>query len=160
MTTVIFRQGVLADSRGVLAMMGRCSRQSLYHRFHGSSDGIAYTNEMMRRLGDIVMLACDGVRCVGVAVTSGGQDGSHHVGLIVEDEFQRRGVGSRLLSALASEAAHRGISVLHADVMFGDEHVIAMTRRLGNTTVRVADGGISVDLVVDTGQPAAQRAVA
>src|SRR5580692_9339990 len=37
-----------SDTEAVLAMLARCSRASLFHRFHGFTDGRAYFGALLR----------------------------------------------------------------------------------------------------------------
>jgi hypothetical protein len=51
-----------------MAMLGRCSRASLFHRFHGFSDGVAYFGVLLRDGPfEQTLLAWYGSTCVGVA---------------------------------------------------------------------------------------------
>jgi len=57
-----------SDTEAVLAMLVRCSGASLFHRFHGLTDGVAYFEALLRdRPLDQALLAWCGSACVGVA---------------------------------------------------------------------------------------------
>src|SRR5580692_9864101 len=56
-----------SDLEAVLAMLARCSRVTLFHRFHGITDGVAYYGALLRDRVDQTLLAWHGSTCVGVA---------------------------------------------------------------------------------------------
>ncbi len=71
---------------------------------------------------------------------------SPHLGVLVEDQRQRRGIGTRLVRALASEAVRRGVRSIHADIMGEDGRLLAALRRLGPTRIELDMGTWSVDI--------------
>jgi hypothetical protein len=76
----------VSDTEALLAMLSRCSRASLYHRFHGFSDGVAYFGALLRDgPSDQTLLAWYGSACVGVASLGVGAMGIFHLGVLVED---------------------------------------------------------------------------
>ncbi len=131
-----------ADAGALTAMLGRCSPASLYHRFHGVSDGTAHAAEVVAgHPGQDAYLAWGGDRCVGVASLGDGPDGSTHIGALVEDAWQRRGVGSALIAALVVRAHQRGITTLTADVLFEDRFILTLLRRIGPLRTSAANPG-------------------
>src|SRR5262245_39752138 len=57
-----------ADTHQVLAMLGRCSSGTLYRRFHGVTDGVAYARQLLTPgRGQDSYSAWVGDRCVGLA---------------------------------------------------------------------------------------------
>jgi GNAT superfamily N-acetyltransferase len=143
-----------ADTRAVLAMVRRCWSTSLFHRFHGPTDGLSYTRDALRRAGDIIVLGWEGDRCVGMAQLAGPLASSPHLGVLVEDERQRRGIGTRLVTALSSEAVRRGVRSIHADILGEDGRLVAALRRLGPTRVDLDVGTYSVDIQLADSDPA------
>ena len=140
-----------SDAPAVLAMLERCSKASLFHRFHAPSDGVAYTKAQLDRPGDIVYLAWEGETCVGMGVFAlECREGTTvaHIGVLVEDDRQRHGIGRRLVAADAREAISRGIGVVHADVMGEDVHLVRALRNLGPTHVTLETGAFSVDVAL------------
>lgn len=70
--------------RDFLEMVGRCSPSSLFHRFHGITDGTAYVRYLVATPGHETFTAWSDARCVGVATLArSGCD--HEVGVLVED---------------------------------------------------------------------------
>jgi GNAT superfamily N-acetyltransferase len=127
-------------------MVRRCSTSSLFHRFHGPGDGIAYTVAQLRRRDDIVFLAWEDDRCIGMGVLAGPSDLDLHLGVLVEDQRQRQGVGGALVTALVDEARRRAVQSIHADVMGEDHQLVMSLGRFGKTTARVESGIFSVNI--------------
>ena len=130
-----------------LAMLSRCSRQSLYHRFHGYTDGVAYTRSLLNeRPSDENLLAWDHSTCIGMATISRDERGAAHLGVLVEDRWQRQGVGTRLIRALIDTARSRGVTRVHADVLGEDQFLLRVLRRVGPLKVAIELGTFSVDV--------------
>jgi GNAT superfamily N-acetyltransferase len=134
------------DTEAVLAMLARCSRESLYHRFHGYTDGVAFTRASLGRPNDKTLLAWDRAECIGVATIGWDQHGEGHLGVLVEDRWQRRGLGTTLIRDLVDTARSRGMAQLHADILGEDGYILRILRRVGTLSVAIALGTFSVDL--------------
>ena len=105
------------DSDALLAMLGRCSPMTLYHRFHGITDGVAYARHVLATAdGHDSYLAWSDDRCVGVGSLHVGANQAE-IGVLVEDGWQRRGVGTALLTMLVGRARQLDLSSLRADVL-------------------------------------------
>lgn len=63
------------------------------------------------------------------------------VAFTVDDRFQRRGIGTRLLEQLAARAAEAGIEQFVAEVLHDNEAMLGVFRDAGFEILRVADGG-------------------
>ena len=99
-------------------MLARCSRATLFHRFHGLTDGVAYFGAQLRdRPSDQTLLAWYGSTCVGAATLGFGATGIVDVAVLVEDAWQRRGIGTQLTASLLDGARAKGVSIVHADVL-------------------------------------------
>ena len=61
---------------------------------------------------------------------------SGDLALIVEDSFQRQGVGTAALELLMCRARELGLRSLSADVQLENSHVINGLRRVGTTSTR------------------------
>ena len=67
--------------------------------------------------------------------------GSAEFAIAVDDSWQGRGIGPRLLRTLATYALRRGFTVFLANVLYDNEHMLALLRQSGMlTTVRIRDG--------------------
>ena len=93
--------------------------------------------------------APDGPRVVGVArYEPGEEEGRAEVAIVVEDAWQGRGIGRRLLAELLAEAQARGIRRFHADVLADNQRRLTLIRRVGEVeSVRVEFGVAEVDFV-------------
>lgn len=109
-------------------------------RFCGASRGISEadsarfcTPDHDHREGFVAQLVEAGARhgtIVGHLCLEPAGDGSAEVAIAVADEFQRRGIGRRLLSAGLSWARHRGIRALVATMLEGNVPVYRLLASL------------------------------
>jgi GNAT superfamily N-acetyltransferase len=138
-----------AHSAALLAMVGRCSAMSLYRRFHGVTDGVAYTEQVLAGAarGDSYV-AWRGDRCVGLGNLHVCDDRAE-IGVLVEDGWQRRGVGSALVGALVSRARERRAPFLQADVLAENHFVLQRLASIGPMRTALAYGSYTV--LVDLG---------
>ncbi|HWC39308.1 MAG TPA: GNAT family N-acetyltransferase, partial [Acidimicrobiales bacterium] len=139
----------IEDTPAVVAMVGRCSQRTLFHRFHGPTDGVAYTRRLFEDLPrHDTLMAWNGLVCVGFATLACDEEGVGHLGVLVEDVWQRRRVGTRLTAALVDGAVARGVSTLRADVLTGDRFILDLLRPIGPSAVSFDLGSFSglVDL--------------
>ncbi len=135
-----------ADTPAVLEMMARCSRSTLFHRFHGYTDGVKYTRVLLSgRSGHQTLVAWRNGSCVGLATLSI-DEGLTHLAALVEDAWQRRGVGSRMVGVLLAGARTSGITSVHADVLGEDEFILRLLRGIGPLKVSFDSGTYSVDV--------------
>jgi GNAT superfamily N-acetyltransferase len=155
------------DTDAVLAMLGRCSAATLCNRFHVITDGAAYARQV---LADTLGLDAEGApsadRCVGLATLAVGGDGSAHLGVLVEDGWQRQDAESALMAALAARARERRLPSLVADVLAHNQFIVRPPARCGPITTSVADGSYTVRMSrepehdgrgPDTGSPVGQE---
>jgi GNAT superfamily N-acetyltransferase len=141
------------DTAAVVAMLSRCSRQSLYHRFHGYTDGVAYTRTLLAGgRDDETVLAWSGSTCVGFATVSCDETGRAHLGVLVEDAWQRHGIGSGLIAALVQAARLRGLTRVHADILGEDQFLLRLLGRVGPLEATIALGTYSADVELGHGQ--------
>jgi L-amino acid N-acyltransferase YncA len=124
------------------------SLQTRYLRFFAP---VTPSRAMLRRLAgragdslDAVVAVRDGV-IIGhaMAVDQAGARGEQtaDIGVVVADDWQRRGVGSALVRALITGARSRGVTSLTMDVLPSNRQVLAMIARhwTGAHTGRSAD---------------------
>jgi GNAT superfamily N-acetyltransferase len=149
-STMAVKSARVADTPAVLAMLGRCSAMTLFHRFHGPSDGVAYTRALLARpTVDETLIAWHDDVCVGLATLSRDREGSFHLGVLVEDVRQRQGVGRQLVSTLLGQARAKGVRQVHADVLGEDRFIVEALRQAGSLTATIASGTYSVDIHLD-----------
>jgi GNAT superfamily N-acetyltransferase len=106
------------DLAAVAQMHARCSARSLLdrYRFGGRAPAVAALDHALRRPYSLVVASADGDV---VATGSLERDAAHNqycveVGLLVEDRWQRLGIGTELMSHLAGVAQVAGYAELIA----------------------------------------------
>jgi N-acetylglutamate synthase-like GNAT family acetyltransferase len=138
-----------SDTEAVLTMLSRCSPHSLFHRFHGFTDGADYFGTLLRdRAVDETFVAWNESSCVGVASLSAGATGMSDIGVLIEDAWQRRGIGTYLVASLLANARAKGMTTVHADVLVEDQFILKVLRRMGPLTVSIEFGSYSIDIDV------------
>lgn len=138
-----------ADSEALLGMLGRCSPTALYRRFHGVTDGTFYARRVLAAAGDRdSCVAWIGGECVGLGNLHV-RDGTADIGVLVEDDWQRQGVGTALLLALVRRVRERGSHFLRADVLEENRFALQVLARLGPAHTSLAAG--SYTTLVDLG---------
>lgn len=137
----------------VLELLARCSRSSLYRRFHGFTDGTDHARQLARTDNHASLTAWEGGDCVGLATLATGVTGAarvsgaipsgvlgHDLGVLVEDGWQRRGVGTALVLALLAWARSEGVAAIVADVLVGQEFALRSLARTGPMRVSLDSG--------------------
>src|SRR5215471_4839094 len=138
-----------ADRRHLEEMLDRCSESTLFHRFHGGGRNVParYVDRLLedsdRRR---VLVARVGPDVVGVAEAHCDGSGTAELAVLVEDSWQHRGVGSRLVAALAAEGRRLGVDALRATVLGEDRWVVRLLGRLGPLSGRPATGIFEVEV--------------
>ena len=137
------------DVRTVIGIFNRLSERSRRLRFNGPK--LCLSRAELRRLATVdadrqalVAYVEDNPSPVGIArfVRNGA---SAEIAFAVVDEYQRRGIGSALVSELVADARAAGIGELTALVSAGNVAALALLRRVANTlTVRYEGTELSV----------------
>ncbi len=144
------RPGTKADEEAVAALHGRCSMKTLFSRYHSGMSTIP--RRWLHRLlspprgTTIVVEHADEVIALGQLIHTGLR-GCAEVSLLVEDAWQRRGVGALLLRALASDARVFGYGELVAWCLPSENSLVRTASRAGlSTTTRREDGLLRVSI--------------
>jgi GNAT superfamily N-acetyltransferase len=141
-----------ADSEALLAMVGRCSPTALYRRFHGITDGVSYAQQVLADAGCRDSFAAwSGDDCVGLGNLHVCDD-TAEIGVLVEDGWHRRGVGTALAVALVRRARERRSHFLRAEVLAENRFALPVLARFGPTRISLAHGSYTmlVDLALGT----------
>ncbi len=104
---VVIRHATDGDAEAVVAMLDRCSSDTVFLRFDSLLTGLH--PRMARGLmaeDALVAVSPDGSQIVALATITA--DPMPVVGIIVEDRWQRRAIGRRLLLAMAHRAKAHG----------------------------------------------------
>lgn len=106
-----------AHAAALERLFERCSHDTMYRRFHGVG-GAAARRELARIVeptaGHRSWVAVDGDEIRGTVTLATGRDGVHEIGILVEDDWFRHGVGRALMAALLTDARRRGLTELVA----------------------------------------------
>jgi GNAT superfamily N-acetyltransferase len=138
-----------SDVEDVLAMYDRCSAETRYRRWHGHlrSFPSAYLSALAAGADQhIAVVARHGSEVIGFASAAETAPGTREIGILVEDRWQRRGVGRRLQSLLLAESAALGTRYVHAEVLARDVWLVDALRRLGPTSVRTEGGSMTAEV--------------
>jgi GNAT superfamily N-acetyltransferase len=141
------------DVDALVSLHRRCSPRSLSQRYFGDGEQHAEVVDLVRRQVHSelpTLLAVAGGRVVGVA-TRCPDVSSHSIrcGLLVEDAWQRRGIGTSLLTAVARGAVAEGAKQMVLLARPGNDALLRTVGRCGFTARlrRVgADLGVTVTL--------------
>lgn len=136
--TILVRPISTADGPLLLDGFARLSSESRHLRFLGGKGALTATD--VRYLTDVdhsdheAVVALD-LAGRGVGVARFVRDPKHRhaaeVAIVVVDEWQRRGVGTQLLSRLARRADEEGISCFTGTMAQGNTSVSALVRAAG-----------------------------
>jgi AcrR family transcriptional regulator/RimJ/RimL family protein N-acetyltransferase len=124
------------DADAVSAMHERCSERSRYQRYFSLADWRGtrlYRLAGGHRGATLVVMSEDG-RIVGLGnmfPDPSEGSGAAEVALIVEDEYQGRGVGMKLLTALLHYAVRLGFSEVVASVLAENKGMLTLMQRSG-----------------------------
>jgi acetyl coenzyme A synthetase (ADP forming)-like protein len=153
-STLRLRPPVQADADALLAFYGSLSRQSLHLRFHGlPALGPQLVDSLLEpdwveRGALLATLAAEhgGERVVAVANYVRLRDPAlAESAFAVADDYQRRGIGTRLLEQLAARAAGVGIERFVAEVLPENRSMLGVFERVGFELSReLADGVVEV----------------
>jgi GNAT superfamily N-acetyltransferase len=75
-------------------------------------------------------------------------EGVAELGILVEDEWQRRGVGGYLLGEIVAYAARTGLRALQAQVLADQPWIVGLLRRHGTCTTASAGQALHVTLTL------------
>jgi GNAT superfamily N-acetyltransferase len=161
--TCSVRRAAAADRPALERMLARCTGQTRYRRFHGPVTAfperyltealsgsplhfalVACLDEDAERGGTVVDgTVVDGTVVDGTIVALAScravDEGVAELGILVEDDWQRRGVGGDLLGEIVAYAARTGLRALQAQVLAEQPWIVGLLRRHG--TCRVAGAG-------------------
>lgn len=149
------------DLPALTALVERCSFDTLYRRFHGAT-GTPLRRELTRAATSAdghrswVVLAGGDVR--GLATLAQGRSGEVEVAFLVEDAWQRRGLGRALARRLCAEASGAGHRGLVAMVQADNDPAVRFVRAVAPATSVRFDGAAEYRLTIPVGAPQARAA--
>jgi GNAT superfamily N-acetyltransferase len=148
--TVVVRRGSVRDVDELIAMHDRCSAETVLRRYHAPvprmSPRLAQT--LLEPADGLSLLVMSGAQVVAAGMLASGPAGPE-LALMVEDRWQRHGLGTRLLLHLAEEAARRGVTSMVCHVQPHHQAVLSTVRRAGlRASVSVVDGVTQYEIPV------------
>ncbi|MFG2907121.1 GNAT family N-acetyltransferase [Kitasatospora sp. NPDC048286] len=155
-TELLLRPAGPADRAAALAMHGRCSPAALRLRYHGPvRDAGRYLDHLLdpRHGRSLVVTAPDGrVVALGHLMWD---DGEAELAVLVEDAWQRRGLGLALLRRLSAVARAAGVGTVYAVTHGDNAGLIAAMRRLdAPLDFRAEDGTLVITATLAAADPA------
>lgn len=124
------RPATTGDRGALIAMFERCSAETRYRRFHGFLRAFPeryLTDALSGRPDHIALVAETGDRIVALASCA-----DDEIGIMVEDAFQRQGIGTRLLTALTQLS---GPGMLLATIQSDQAWILSLLRHYGNIKI-------------------------
>jgi GNAT superfamily N-acetyltransferase len=128
---VLIRPYESADGELVEAMSARLSKHSLYERFFAGTPALPRMYLAALAKADHhdreVLLAVSAGAVIGIAEYARDKDAPDRADLavLVADDWQRRGIGRRLVTTLARLAVDRGIAAFAADTLVTNRSALA-----------------------------------
>ena len=145
------RAAVPDDLPALGAMTERCSFATLYRRFHGAT-GSPLRRELARTatgaVGHRSFVAVAGGEVHGVATLARSRSGDVEVAFLVEDGWQRRGLGRALAGRLLGEARRWGATRLVATVQADNDRAVLFVRAVAPGVELRFAGGAEYELTI------------
>ncbi|MBO7940982.1 GNAT family N-acetyltransferase [Streptomyces antibioticus] len=129
---ITVRRADTSDLAAAREMHERCSPRTLGMRYHGPvGDADRYLNHLLSpRFGRTLAVQTTSGRIVGLGHLLWDGDETE-VALLVEDEWQRRGIGAGLLDRLVAMAVEAGCESVYAVTQSSNTGMVAAMRGLG-----------------------------
>lgn len=127
---MIVRPAAQGDRAALIAMFERCSSQTRYRRFHGFLHAFPeryLADALSGRPGHIALVAELAGRIVAL-----GSCADDEIGILVEDEFQRQGIGTSMLTALTQLS---GPGMLLATIQSDQAWILSLLRHFSNLKI-------------------------
>ncbi len=145
-----------ADLAAVLEMHGRCGEQSLYRRYLSGTRGPNRQQlaRLMRPARGSALVAQDAQGRLVALANLIGEGEVAEAALLVEDGWQRRGIGTGMLRRLIAMAQPSGFRAVVLHTHADNDPMLRTVRRMPQTAHFDVDGGIISATLVVTELPA------
>ena len=159
------RRAAAGDRPALDRMLARCTGQTRYRRFHGpvnvfperylteALSGSPLHFALVASAADVAVpdggagdSPADDGTVVALASCRATGEGVAELGILVEDQWQRHGVGAYLLAEIVAYARGTGLRALQAQVLADQPWIIGLLRRHGTCTVAGAGQALHVTL--------------
>ncbi|GGX78368.1 hypothetical protein GCM10010358_35950 [Streptomyces minutiscleroticus] len=155
---ITVRRAGTEDVGAAKAMHERCSPRTLSMRYHGPvGDADRYLDHLLSpRFGRTLAAQTPSGRVVGLGHLLWDGDETE-VALLVEDEWQRRGIGAELLGRLVAMAAEAGCENVYAVTQASNTGMVAAMRGLGlPLDYQIEEGTLVITARLETAPAAPQ----
>ncbi|MFE2534842.1 GNAT family N-acetyltransferase [Streptomyces sp. NPDC059371] len=149
---ITVRRADVSDVEAAKAMHERCSPRTLSMRYHGPvGDADRYLNHLLSpSFGRTLAVRTASGRIVGLGHLLWDGDETE-VALLVEDEWQRRGIGVELLGRLVAMAVEAGCASVYAVTQASNTGMVAAMRGLGlPLDYQIEEGTLVITARLDT----------
>lgn len=156
---LLVRRAAEGDRQALEEMLARCSGETRYRRFQG------YVSVFPRRylaealsgspLHYALVVTVPGVpdgaaptarQVIALASCRAVEEGVAELGFLVEDAWQRRGIGARLLREVVDHATRTGLRALTAQVLAEQPWIAGILRRYGRCRTTPSGNALNVTL--------------
>jgi GNAT superfamily N-acetyltransferase len=136
------------DRTEVAALFGRLSPESMFQRFH--SGGVRFTDAMLDQVTDGRVLIAELDGClVGLASSHAlAEPDQAELAVVVDDNHQRRGIGTVLCAALYGDARRAGIRRLRAELLRTNYGMLRLLQSL-NRPLRLTASPDALEVTLD-----------
>ena len=140
------RAAAAGDRAALEAMFARCTPQTIYRRFHGQVRAFprAYLAEALAGVpAHFALVAGDGPRLVALAslrLAEPGDSEAADLGILIEDAWQRRGLGRKLLARLVAQADSLGLPELQAQMLTEQDWIMGLLSPYGECASAFSPG--------------------
>ena len=158
---ITLRRAGAEDRAAALAMHERCSADTLHQRYHGPvADADRYLRHLLSpRFGQSMAVETASGRLVALGHLLWDGD-ENEVALLVEDDWQRRGIGAALLRKLVELAAEGGRNSVYAVTRSTNTGMVATMRELDlPLDYQVEDGTLVITATLPAGAAAGPAAL-
>jgi ribosomal protein S18 acetylase RimI-like enzyme len=123
-------------------MWGRCSFRTRLYRLHSPFPTLplSYLDAVFSDPDGSRVATRSATEIVGLASLLDSGKGWADLGVVIEDRWQRHGIGTRLVRELFSEASARGIDNVKAEVLTTNDALIGPLRRVDQELCLTRDG--------------------
>ncbi|MGC9153201.1 MAG: GNAT family N-acetyltransferase [Vulcanisaeta sp.] len=125
-----FRELKTGDERMVIDLYNSLSNESIYYRFRGFfKDFDRYVKSVFSDPRNIVYGAFIGKELVGVLEAVYLSDGCYEMAIVVKDNYQGKGIGTRLVAYAINDLKKRGAKTLIAHTTPDNYRILAISRK-------------------------------
>jgi GNAT superfamily N-acetyltransferase len=146
---LVLRQGAPGDADAVFALHDRCSKATLFQRYHTGMRTVPrrWLHRLLVPPRGVSLLAVCGRDVVGLGQLIPAATGeSAEVSLLVEDSWQRKGVGTALMARLGVLASVRGYQELTAVCLPSQDTIFRTAVRAGFKPGKPVEGQVRIPL--------------